>query len=237
MRPAGSARRLAGRGGWVERARAHTGQARRRIVAKRTIAQPVDVAQGEDVDGEVRAGTDHDLVAGGIEADHEQRLGGGDPEAAALADREMHDAVVTAEHAAIDVHDIAGLDGAGPQLLDHVGIAAAGHEADVLAVRLRRHRQRQRRRLPPDLGLGKRAQGKPQPLELSPRRREQEIALVAVGIGGAVQAGAVRAVAPLRRSGRSPGCRRRGSSAVSSRSRNLICWLQATHGIGVSPSR
>ena len=78
----------------------------------------------------------YDLVALGIEADHEQRLGSGDLQAAALADRVVDDALVAAEVAAVDVHDIAGLQRAGLQTLDDAGVAALRHKANVLAVGL-----------------------------------------------------------------------------------------------------
>src|SRR3546814_10424577 len=51
------------------------------------------------------------------------------------------DTVVAAQHPALQVDDVARHDRLGPQLLDHVGVGAVRHEADVLAVGLRRHRQ------------------------------------------------------------------------------------------------
>ncbi len=78
----------------------------------------------------------HDLVARRIEADDVQRLGAGDLQAFALTDRVVDDAVVAAELAAVDMHDVAGLQRAGLQALDDAGVAARRHEADVLAVGL-----------------------------------------------------------------------------------------------------
>ena len=51
---------------------------------------------------------------------------GSDAEALALADGEMDDAVVAAEHAAGEVDDLAGLARIGPQLADDVGVVAVG---------------------------------------------------------------------------------------------------------------
>ncbi len=87
---------------------------------------------------------DDHLALRRIEPHHIERLAIGDAEAAALADGEMDDAVMAAETAAIDMHDIARLRRIGPEPQDHVGIAAFRHEADVLAVGLLRHRQSER---------------------------------------------------------------------------------------------
>src|SRR5260221_14190391 len=78
------------------------------------------------------------------------------------------------------------------QVLDQPGIGARGHEADVLAVGLGGDRQGEARGESARLGLAHAAQGEAQEGELLPRRREEEIALIALGIGGAVQLGTVR---------------------------------------------
>ena len=70
----------------------------------------------------------------GIEPHHVERRGARDLQAAPLADGEMDDAVVAAEHLAVEIDDVAGRRRAGLQPLDHVGVAAGRHEADVLAV-------------------------------------------------------------------------------------------------------
>ena len=43
----------------------------------------------------------------GVEMDDIERLAGGDADAAALADRVVQDAVMAAEHAAVDMDDVA----------------------------------------------------------------------------------------------------------------------------------
>jgi hypothetical protein len=72
----------------------------------------------------------------GIEPHDIERLAGRDADAAALADREVDDAVVGAQDAAVHVHDLTRFGRVRPQLADDLGIVAVGHEADVLAVRL-----------------------------------------------------------------------------------------------------
>ncbi len=72
----------------------------------------------------------------GIEPHDVERLADREAEAAALADGVVDDALVAAEHAAVEMDDLAGLRGAGPQPLDDVAVAPLRHEADVLAVGL-----------------------------------------------------------------------------------------------------
>ena len=146
----------------------------------------------------------------GVEPHHVKRRAGGDAEAAPLADGEMDDAVVAAEHAAVEVDDLARLGGARPQPLDHVGIVPARHEADVLAVRLVGDRQAEAARQVARLRLGPIAERKAQEIELRARGGEQEIALVALGLAGAIErAAAARQRAATRRNGRSPAPWRR----------------------------
>ena len=105
----------------------------------------------------------------GLDADDVERLGlAADVDAAALADGEVDDAAVLPEHAAVEVNDIAGSRGFGPELLHQAGIIAVGDEADVLAVGLGRDRQ------PCLLG-----QLRTSLLARSPKRETQEIELVA----------------------------------------------------------
>ena len=102
-----------------------------------------------------------------------------------------------AEHPAVEVHDVARLGRAGPELLDHRGIGAVRHEADVLAVGLVGDRQAVARRQRPGLGLGgEAAEREAQEAELLAGGREQEIALVARRIGGTVQLRPRRPVEP-----------------------------------------
>src|SRR5437868_1390466 len=85
---------------------------------------------------------DHAPVLG-IESPHVKRLGGGDTQPCALANREMRDAIVATEHASILVDDVARLACLGSQPFDDSRIRPLRHETDVLAVRLRRDRKRQ----------------------------------------------------------------------------------------------
>ena len=105
------------------------------------LAEPVDVAQRDPARAQRLARADDDPPRRGIEPHHIERLAGGDAEAPPLADGEMDDAVMAAEHAAVEIDDVAGIGRARHQLLDHVGIAALRHEADVLAVVLVGDRQ------------------------------------------------------------------------------------------------
>ena len=107
---------------------------------------------------------------------------------APLADRVVDDAAMLAKHIAREIDNLTGVCRTGAQLFDHRRIVAVGNEADVLTVRLVRHRQPIFRRQGPRLGFrGEVAQRKAQVGQLFGRGGEQEIALVAVGIGRAMQ--------------------------------------------------
>ena len=99
----------------------------------------------------------------------------------------MDDAVVAAEHIAVEIDDIARRRSARLQPLDHVGVAAGRHEADVLAVVLVGDRKAEAPRVLARLGLGHLAERKAQMIELLMRGAEQEVALVALLLAGAVE--------------------------------------------------
>ena len=80
-------------------------------VRKRRVTQPVDVAQIDLVGLQRLARADDDARALGVEVDDIERLAGGNADAAALADRVAQDAVMAAEHAAVDMDDVAGIGG------------------------------------------------------------------------------------------------------------------------------
>ena len=147
----------------------------------------------------------------------------------------MDQAVVPAEHAPVHVHDLAGLGGAGAQLLHDAGIGAVRHEADVLAIGLVGDREGKARGEPAGLRLGQIAQREAQERELLRGGREQEIALVALRVAGAVQldAPAIRDPAHVM-----PG-RQRIRTEIA-RHPQQICELDAlvaAHaGIGVRPA-
>src|SRR5579883_1757383 len=150
-------------------------------------AEPVDGAEPHPATAERALRPDDDARPFGIETKDVERIGRGDAEAAALADGEVDDAVVAAEDAALAIDDLARRKGAGAQLLDEAGIGAARHEADILTVGLGGNRQGEALGEGARLRLAHAAQGKAQEGELIRRRAEEEIALVALGVGSAVQ--------------------------------------------------
>ena len=90
----------------------------------------------------------------------------------ALADSELHDAVMAAHHRARQINDLAGIVGFGPELAHHRGIVAVGHEADVLAVRLLGDRQVEALGERPGLALGHGTEREAQKVELLRRGAE-----------------------------------------------------------------
>ena len=89
---------------------------------------------------------------------------------------------MAAQHPAVEMHDLAPRHRLGMHLLDHVGVLALRHKADVLAVVLFGDFEPELARQLPHRGLAHPAQRKPQELQLRLGRRKQEIALVAPGI-------------------------------------------------------
>src|ERR1700733_393821 len=99
----------------------------------------------------------------------------------------MNDALMPADDMAVKIDDVAGLDRAGLEAADDVGVAPGRHEADVLAVLLVGDLEAKAPRQFARLRLGHVAQRKTQIVELLARGRKQEIALVAIGVGGTEQ--------------------------------------------------
>src|SRR5690606_15192263 len=128
-----------------------------------------------------------DTAIVGIEPHHIERRAGRDAQALALADGEMRDALMPAEHAAREIDDFAGLHRIRPQPADDVGVAAGRHEADVLAVLLVGNLEVEAARQRAYIRLAEVAERKAQETELLARGRKQEVALVAVGVGRAMQ--------------------------------------------------
>src|SRR5216683_4662087 len=162
------------------------------------LAQPVDLAQPHPAGTQGIARPDHDAARGGIEPDHVERMAGGDAEPAPLADGEMDDAGMAAEHAAVEVDDVAGLGGPGLEPLDHLAVAAGRHETDVLAVVLVGDREVEPARQLARLRLGLVAEREAQEIELLAGRGEQEIALITVLLAGAIEAAAAGRQRPRR---------------------------------------
>ena len=71
-----------------------------------------------------------------FQADHIEGFADGNSKAAALADRVMDQALMTAEHPSIDMDDVAGLGSAWPQFLNDIRIGSVGNKADILTVGL-----------------------------------------------------------------------------------------------------
>jgi hypothetical protein len=94
---------------------------------------------------------------------------------------------VPAEHASLEIDDVAGVHRVRTQAGDDVGVAAGRHEADVLAVVLVGNRKTEAARELARLGLGHVTEREAQEVELLLRGREQEVALVAVAVGRADQ--------------------------------------------------
>src|SRR5215831_19245881 len=164
-----------------------------RAIRNWTIAEPVHVAQPHPHGAQRVARTNDHARPLGVEPHHVERLARRDAEAAALADREVHDAAMTAEHAAGEVDNVAGNRRARQQPLDHIGVAAGRDETDILAVLLVGDRKAEAAREFAHLCLGLVAEWKAHEVELLTRGREQEIALVALLLTGAKErAGAAR---------------------------------------------
>src|SRR6185312_16942427 len=76
---------------------------------ERTVADPVYIAQYDAMHLQRLARTDDHTAVRGIELHDVKRRVGGDAKTAALSDSEMHDAVVAADNATIEIDDVAGL--------------------------------------------------------------------------------------------------------------------------------
>ena len=98
------------------------------------IAKPIHVSKRDVARAQPLPRADHDLAALGIELHHLEGLGRRHADPAPLADGVIDDAAMPPEHAAVDMDDVARLCRARAQPLDDPGVAAGGHEADVLAV-------------------------------------------------------------------------------------------------------
>src|SRR5690242_11972143 len=153
----------------------------------RAIAEPVHVAQANATGPQCFARADHDAPQRRVKTHDIERRTGSDTKPAPLANGEMDDAVMAAEHTTLQIDDLAGPGSAGTQPFDDIGIAAVGHKTDVLAVLLVSDAKPEPARQFARLRLGAIAQGEAQQIELLACRREQEIALIALGLSGAVK--------------------------------------------------
>src|SRR5262245_61431902 len=159
-------------------------------VVDRVLAQPIDVAQLHSAGAQRLARAHHDAARRCVEPHHVKRNAGRHPESASLTDGEMDDAGMPAEQPAVDIDDVARLGRPGLEPLDHLGVTAGRHEADVLAVVLVGDREPEPARQLARLRLGPLPERKAQHVELLARGGEQEIALVALFFAGAVEGAA-----------------------------------------------
>src|SRR5262252_2897413 len=153
----------------------------------RAIAQPVHIAQANAAGPQCFARADHNPARRRVETHDIERRTGRDTKPAPLADSETNNAVMAAEHAALEIDNLAGPGGARTQPFDHIGIAAVWHKTDVLAVLFVGNGEPEPASQFARLCLGPIAQREAQQIELCARRREQEIALVALGFTGAIE--------------------------------------------------
>src|SRR6516165_7298368 len=96
--------------------------------------EPVYLVKRQPDLGERRARTDDHTALLRIETEHVERLCRGNPEPLSLADREMRDAAMMAEHASRHIDDIPGLARFRPQPLDKPHIGSLRDKTDILAV-------------------------------------------------------------------------------------------------------
>jgi hypothetical protein len=146
-------RRLAGRDaelGLVEADRAPSSRAGTGRLSERTLTSTSPAPRRASSSCSTRASLTASACLGpttsrrslGLDPHHVERLGlAADLQPAALADGEVDDPRMLAEHPPAKVDDLARRLGLGPQPLDQPGIVAVGHEADVLAVGLGRDDQ------------------------------------------------------------------------------------------------
>src|SRR5690606_41697128 len=108
------------------------------------------------------------------------RLARSDADTAPLADRVMHDAVMAAERAPVDMDNIARIGRFRLQFGDNVGIFPLRHEADVLAVLFLGDSQAHFLSNLAHLRLWQMTEREPQIVDLLLRGGKGEIALVAI---------------------------------------------------------
>jgi hypothetical protein len=100
---------------------------------------------------------------------------------------------MTAQHATVDMHDLARLSGIRLQPVDNRRVAAGRHEADVLTVRLVRNDEAEFLGDRAHGGLCQTAERKAEIIELLLRGRIEKVALIAIGIVRAIHRAAIGA--------------------------------------------
>src|SRR5262249_57003355 len=112
---------------------------------------------------------------------------GGDAKPPPLTDSEVNNAVMAAEHAAVQIDDLAGSGGARTQPFDHIGITTVWHETDVLAVLFVGDREAEAAGQNAGVPFRATTPSEKQQIERRARLRQQEIALIALRLAGAVE--------------------------------------------------
>src|SRR5690606_36001410 len=90
-----------------------------RAVFKRPVADPIDRAQPHAARAQRLARADNDTRRICLEPDHIERSARGDAKAPALSDSEVDDAAVAAEHAPVEIDDVARRCRPRLETLDH----------------------------------------------------------------------------------------------------------------------
>src|SRR5262249_34891100 len=193
----------------------HLVPARAQRVVDGVLAQPIDLAQPHPAGAQRLARPDHHAARRRIEPHHIERMAGGDAEPAALADGEVDDAGMSAQQAAVKIDDVARLGRAGLEPLDHLGVAARRHEADVLAIVLVGDREAEPTRQLARLRLGLVAEREAQHLELLARGGKEKIALIALLLARAIERAAAARERP--RGDVMPGRQHLGAELVRGR--------------------
>ena len=149
---------------------------------------PANVGDRERLARERGAGNRHDLAGRAIDRADVARLCGPPAEPATLADREAMDPVVPRDLSPRLVdHPPRAQVARARKFLDHVLVATARDEADVLALGLRRDRKPEALRKSPNLVLAEATHGKERAPEFLLPEREQEVALVLGRVGRRAQ--------------------------------------------------
>ncbi len=182
-----------------------------------SVAAQDEVADRDGASEQSRARADGDGVGGGVGGEHVQGLARGDPEAAALADRDGVQPVVAAEAGAAGVEHRARAAAELSMTCEEVALRGAGEEAQVLRVLAVRDGQAGAPGEGANLRLGERAEREAQAGERLGRQGRERVALVLVRVGGDAQQRAM----PVAVAGRSrmslPGRVRPGASCTALR--------------------
>ena len=132
-------------------------------------------------------GTEGDGVCPGVNGCHIVGLRKGQAQPAALADRVVNDAPVTAQYPTLHVHEVTGCRGQTRPLFDDPGIVSIGDEADILTVGFPGVDKALRFGNGSGLRFGQSPQGKARMGQLVLRHVVEHIALILLHIQGLFQ--------------------------------------------------